>query len=107
MKRNVINIFCDLPESSAEVFENLIQNDNFKLERIISRGQATAEGQWYDQSKDEWVMLLKGSAALKFEGDEELIILKPGDYILIPAHLKHRVEWTDKTTETLWLAIHY
>lgn len=104
---NVKNIFSDLPLSEAEVFESIIQKDNFKLERIISRGNSSAEGEWYDQSNDEWVLLLKGSAALQFEGEQELLLLQPGDYILIPAHKKHRVEWTDKTTETLWLAVHF
>ena len=78
-----------------------------KLERIISEGQATPPGQWYDQDWDEWVVLLKGGAGIFFEGDEAIGILKPGDYIYIPAHQKHRVEWTDPQEKTIWLAIHF
>ena len=62
---------------------------------------------WYDQEKSEWVMLLQGSAGILFEGSHEAIVLKPGDWINIPAHRKHRVEWTDPGEKTIWLAVHY
>ncbi|MFH1051171.1 MAG: cupin domain-containing protein [bacterium] len=107
MAQNINNIFENLPDSNKEVFEILLQNKKLKLERIISRGQATPEGQWYNQDKDEWIILLSGSAKLLFEGSEEIIELKPGDYLNIPAHKKHRVEWTAQDTETVWIALHY
>jgi len=107
MEQIINNIFQNLPDSEKEVFEILIQSENFRLERIISSGQSTPEGQWYDQDKDEWIILLSGSAKLLFEGSEEIIELKPGDYLNIPAHKKHRVEWTSQDTDTVWIALHY
>jgi len=102
------NIFQDIYESSTEeIFEIILGSENMRLERIISNGHATPPGEWYDQDNDEWVLLVKGSAGLLFEGDVEIVALKPGDYIHIPAHRKHRVEWTDCTEKTIWLALHY
>jgi cupin 2 domain-containing protein len=94
---------ADLPE---EFFESIIKSRSFKLKRIISKGHATPAGEWYDQQDNEWVLLLQGSAGLRLEG-KETTTMKPGDYILLPAGLKHRVEWTDSTTETIWLALHF
>ena len=90
-----------------EVFETLLQGKSFRLERIISDGHSTPAEKWYDQEWDEWIMILQGTAGLLFDGDEEAVVLKPGDYLNIPAHKKHRVLWTDKTEKTIWLAIHY
>ena len=102
------NIFSGIPDRvTEEIFETLLKADHFALERIISFGQATPPGQWYDQPKDEWVILLKGSAGLLFEGQEETMVLHPGDYVHILAHQRHRVEWTDGKQETVWLALHY
>jgi cupin 2 domain-containing protein len=107
MNINKKNIFGELPHSENEIFEDIISNNKFRLERIISRGQTTPQGEWYDQDKDECVILLTGAAKIQFYGEPELIDLSPGDYIIIPAHKKHRVEWTDENTETIWLALHY
>ena len=101
------NIFSGIRnQSPEEIFETIIKTNQFKIERIISNGQSTDKEKWYDQDVDEWVILLKGSAGLQFESNKE-VIMKPGDYINIPAHQKHRVEWTDANEETIWLAIHY
>lgn len=94
---------ADLPE---EFFENILSNESFRLERIISKGHATPKGQWYDQKADEWVMLLTGSAGLRLKG-QNIITMQQGDYLLLPAGLKHRVEWTAPDTETIWLALHF
>ncbi len=105
---DVINIFENIPDHiPEELFQEILQTENFKVERIISRGHSSEDDYWYDQEENEWVILLKGNAGLLFEGDENVVILKPGDYINIPSHTKHRVEWTDPNTETVWLAIHY
>ena len=105
---DIRNIFSGIQKQLPdEILETIIQTHQFKIERIISRGHATAEGEWYDQDKNEWVLVLKGNAGLLFEGDNETVIMKTGDYINIPAHQKHRVEWTDPEEETIWLAIHY
>ncbi len=102
------NLFSNIPESfPKEIFETLLENTNFKLERILSCGQSTSGGKWYDQEKDEWVVLLKGKAGLRFENESEIIELTPGDHLVIPAHNKHRVEWTDQTQKTVWLTLHY
>jgi cupin 2 domain-containing protein len=103
----IYNLFS-LPESiPQELFEDLIKTEHFRLERIVSVGQSAPLGQWYDQETNEWVVLLSGSAGLLFEGEGEPHILRPGDCILIPAHRRHRVEWTDPETRTVWLALHY
>ena len=102
------NIFSDIPKDlDQEAFEEIINSGNFRIERIMSRGHSTPPGQWYDQDQDEWVIVLAGSAALLFEGSEHAITLKPGDYVNIPAHVKHKVEWTNQAEETIWLAVHY
>jgi len=105
---SVKNLFSSIPESfPKEIFETLLENNRFKLERILSSGQSTPNGKWFDQEKDEWIVLLKGKAGLRFENESEVIELTPGDHLMIPAHKKHRVEWTDRTQKTVWLALHY
>ncbi len=99
------NIFSEIPEELPEEFlQDIIRSDSFRLERIVSRGHATPSGQWYDQDWDEWVLLLTGSAGLRIEGGET-VVLRPGDHVHLPARQRHRVEWT--ATETVWLALHY
>lgn len=101
------NIYADVPKNiPQEIFETIISNESVKLERILSKGHSTPNGQWYNQEQDEWVILLKGNAGLLFEGEDEVIKMLPGDYLHIPAHRKHRVEWTATDQETVWLAIH-
>ncbi len=75
-----------------------------RIERIVSTGQSSPQGYWYDQDEAEWVCLLKGSAGLKFEDEDQVRVLKPGDWVLIEAHRRHRVEWTDAGV-TVWLAV--
>ena len=102
------NLFSPLPKAIPdEVFEALVQTEHFTLERIVSVGQATPAGEWYDQDRQEWVILLQGQARLLFEHETTARILQPGDYVLIPAHCRHRVEWTDPSQQTVWLALHY
>lgn len=102
------NMFQNIPQHlDDEFFDIIIQNKNFKLERIISKGHVTPPGEWYNQEQHEWVFLLKGAAQLKIAGQINNIELNPGDHLLLPAHKKHRVEWTDPNTETIWLALHF
>jgi cupin 2 domain-containing protein len=102
------NIHDHIPESlPEEVFQVLLENKRFRIERIVSRGQKTPEGQWFDQDAEEWVLLLKGAAGLRFEGHDPVVNLRPGDYLHIPAHTRHRVEWTAEHEHTVWLAIHF
>ena len=98
------NLFSALPPpAGAEVFQSLFADPGCRVERIVSHGHASARGDWYDQDGDEWVVLLAGTAALRFEGGDE-VELKAGDWITIPAHRRHRVEST--STDALWLAVH-
>lgn len=102
------NLFADIPEKLKEEFnETVFQASGLHIKRIVSRGHCSPEGFWYDQDDNEWVLLLKGSAGLRFEGQEDLLALKPGDHIRIDRHQRHRVEWTDPDQETVWLAVHY
>ncbi len=102
------NVYSSIPHDlPAELFETILKTDAFKLERIVSRGQATPAGEWYDQDWDEWVILLSGRARLRLEREAEVVELVPGDYLHLPAHLRHRVEWTTPEEDTVWLALHY
>ncbi len=102
------NLFVDIPANvTEEIFEELLQASDFRVERIVSKGQRSPEGFWYDQDRVEWVLLLQGRAVLEFENEKEKIELKPGDYLNIPAHRRHRVHWTAPDVLTVWLAIHY
>ena len=91
--------------SQLEKFEQIVLGKNIQIERIVSTGQTTNSGQWYDQELDEWVLLLQGEAELSYI-DDTRIKLKAGDYLLIPAHTKHRVEYTSTEPPCIWLAVH-
>jgi len=102
------NFLKNLPKDSGEeILEDILSGSCFRMERIISNGQASPDGFWYDQDRNEWVLILKGRAGLMFEGTEDIIELNPGDYIHIPAHRRHRVAWTDTSQKTIWLAVHH
>ena len=102
------NLLTRLPWSApAEVFEPIFQADGIRVERIISTGQVTPEGEWLVQDCDEWVVLLTGEAELMIEGELGPRELRPDDWINIPAGVRHRVDWTSKDPLTVWLALHY
>jgi cupin 2 domain-containing protein len=103
--RNLFDGIGDiLPE---EKIDKLLETPVVRVERIVSRGQASPPGFWYDQEEEEWVLLLRGSAGLRFYGWDDAVILNPGDSLLIPAHARHRVEWTDPVQDTIWLAVFF
>lgn len=107
MTQQIRNIYGDIPATlSEELFQTVAECDNVRIERIVSDCQATPAGEWYDQGWDEWVILLAGSAGLSFENQSGQQRLQPGDYLLIPANCRHRVEWTDPEQKTVWLAVH-
>ena len=100
------NLFERLPSSlPAEEIITLVEAGGVRIERIVSHGHASPEGFWYDQGQGEWVMLVQGAARLRFEN--ESLELKPGDFVDIPAHRKHRVDWTTPDEPTVWLAVYY
>jgi len=90
----------------AEVFEDIVRSDHVRIERILSKGQASPASGWYDQDENEWVMVLQGRGILAFDDGSE-VELHAGDYINIPAHKKHRVAWTDPDRATIWLVVFY
>jgi cupin 2 domain-containing protein len=104
----VSNLFDDLPAKlPAERIEVLLSAPGLRVERIISTGHATPPGEWYDQDTDEWIVVLRGHARLRIESEPDTRDLYPGDHVLLPAHLRHRVEWTDNAAPTVWLAVHH
>ena len=104
---DLTNLFADIPDNlPEELIQTILSTPGLRIERIASLGHASPEGFWYDQEDHEWVLLLKGAARLRFDG-EEPIELRPGSFINIPAHRPHRVDWTDSSGPTIWLAIHY
>ncbi|HWI15085.1 MAG TPA: cupin domain-containing protein [Burkholderiales bacterium] len=102
------NLYAGIPERGPEeqVIE-LLSRPGLRIERIVSNGHASAAGCWYDQPQSEWVVVLRGAARLRFADAPGEIEMKAGDCVDIPAHRRHRVEWTDPDTATVWLAVHY
>ncbi len=108
MNAVIPNIFKNIPaQLPEELFECILKREGFRIERIVSKGHITEAGQWYDQDEDEWVMLLQGQAVILYEQDQQVFHLNAGDYLLIPAHTRHRVVWTAPDLHTVWLAAHF
>jgi cupin 2 domain-containing protein len=102
------NLFDDVPRVlAAERVDVLLETPAIRVERIISTGHATPPGEWSDQARDEWVVLLRGRARLRIDGEPDERRLNVGDHLLLRAHVRHRVEWTDPSEPTVWLALHY
>ena len=106
------NLFADVSDVSVanigeEDFSEILARPGLKIERIISHGQTSPAGFWYDQAWNEWVIVLKGSATLQFEQEPAARSLDVGDYVFIPARKRHRVEWTEPQQPTVWLAVHF
>jgi cupin 2 domain-containing protein len=101
------NLFSAIPAIlPGELIETLTKARHIRIERIVSQGHASPAGFWYDQEQHEFVIVLKGAARLRFE-DEEPVELIAGDFLEIPAHRRHRVEWTTPDEPTIWLAVFY
>lgn len=106
MRGPIIHLLDGLPPPGPdEVIEPLLERAGVRLERIVSSGQSTPPGAWYDQEQDEWVMVVAGAARLCIEG-QGVFDMKPGDTVFLPARCRHRVEWTDPRQPTVWLALH-
>jgi cupin 2 domain-containing protein len=107
-KKGSNNLFKNMPpDILQEITEKILSVENVRIERIISHGQSSPENFWYDQDENEWVIVLRGSAKLLFQEDTEEVLLNTGDYVNIPRHVKHRVEWTTPDEVTIWLAVFY
>ncbi|MDE2899660.1 MAG: cupin domain-containing protein [Chloroflexota bacterium] len=103
MSQNLYDLPDPLPPD--ELFTDLIPDAGVKIERIVSSGQSTPEGQWYDEPRDEWVALLQGEATIAYDDGSE-VTLQAGDHLLIPAHTRHRVAMTSESPPCIWLAVH-
>ena len=103
------SIFANLPRSTAtdEQSSELLKRPGLRIERIVSTGQCSPEGFWYDQLEGEWVLLIQGAARLRFADETGARQLKAGDFVDIAPHRRHRVDWTTPEQPTIWLAIHY
>ena len=102
------NLFTGYPSQlPEEVIDVLIESANVRIERIVSTNHHSPKDFWYDQTEHEWVVLLRGEASLRFEDDLRPQILRPGDYVAIPPHCRHRVDSTSKDEPTVWLAVFY
>jgi cupin 2 domain-containing protein len=100
------NLLADIPSSlPQELTETLVQAKHVRIERIVSQGHVSPEEFWYDQAENEFVLLIQGKARLRFE--DSVVEMKPGDWLVIPANCRHRVEWTTPNQKTIWLAVFY
>lgn len=99
------NLFANLPPQLPEELATVLaENKHVRIERIVSTGHSSPEDFWYDQDEHEWVIVLKGEAKLKF-ADGKTVSMMPGDFLQIPAHRRHRVQWTTPNETTVWLAV--
>jgi len=102
------NLLGSVPQKpKEEQFTELAASEHVRIERIVSRGHASATDDWYDEDDAEFVMVVAGAARLIFDGEEVPRALGPGDYAYIPPRKRHRVEWTDPHQATVWLAVHF
>lgn len=103
-----LNLLAGLPPPGTpdEEIRTLLARPGLRIKRIVSTGQASPPGFWYDQPQDEWVLVLAGAARLRLDGEPADRVLGPGDHLLIPAHRRHRVAWTSPEAPTVWLAVH-
>lgn len=102
------NIFDELPDTLAgEQLIELAAAAGVRIERVVSTGQASPPGFWYDQDDDEWVIVLRGCAGLEIEGRTGEVEMAVGDWIWIRARERHRIAWTSPDEPTVWLAVHF
>jgi cupin 2 domain-containing protein len=102
------HILAGAVDTGTEGFHELLSTPGLRLERIVSPpGHATPAGEWYDQNRPEWVLVLQGRGGLKLADRPGEVVLNPGDFVLLPAGLRHRVSWTDPHHPTIWLALHF
>lgn len=100
----VTNLFPAPSGHGEEEILPLLQSPHLRLEHIVSKGQVSPRGFWYDQMDPEWVVLLRGSATLEF-ADAGTLSLSAGDSLTIPARTRHRV--AEVSDDALWLALHF
>lgn len=100
------NLFdCVSTAEARETLRTILALPGFRIERIVSQGQASPQDFWYDQEEDEWVLVLRGRARVRFEAEGQVLEMAPGTWAWIPARERHRIEWTDPAQPTVWLAV--
>lgn len=110
---DVTNLFEEIPAELPQELVDVLAEGAGKvwIVRLVSRGHASPDGFWYDEEESEWVVLLRGSAVISHEeastGEVRAIEMKPGDWLHIPPHCRHRVESTAPEEDTVWLAVHW
>ncbi len=98
-----MNIFdTDKLSKDKEVVDIIKQNENVKIEKIISFGQTT---DWMIQDKEEFVLLIQGKAIIEYE--DKSVELKAGDILVIKKNERHRVLYTSKNPCCIWLCVFY
>ncbi|MCM2290282.1 MAG: cupin [Sulfuritalea sp.] len=103
------NLLAGLPVAAqpTELFDTLLNRPGLRIERIVSTGQASPPGFWYEQAQGEWVLLVSGAALLRFEDEAQARALRAGDWLYIAPRRRHRVDRTDPAAPTVWLAVHH
>ena len=89
-------------DKTKEIVEILKENENVKIEKIISTGQTT---DWMEQEEEEFVMLIQGEAIIEYEN--KMQELRAGDTVIIKKNEKHRVAYTSKNPCCIWICIFY
>jgi cupin 2 domain-containing protein len=108
MNQPLGNILEQIPARlEDEQFCELLAAPGLRIERIVSIGHTTPPGQWLEQDRSEWVLLIQGEALVRLEHEAEIRRLRHGDHLHIPSGTRHRVEWTAAEPPTIWLAVHY
>lgn len=99
------NLFALVKKSDDEFIEVLMSGESggTRIERIISHGHVSPPGFWYDQNEWEFVAVLQGNAELGFEAGN--VEMSPGDWVMIPAHVRHKVIMTSESPPCVWLAV--
>lgn len=102
------NLFADIPaDLPEELTQILVSSSAVRIERIVSRGQASPDGFWYCQAQTEFVLLLSGEARLDFAEPASSLKLTAGDWLVIEAGCHHRVAWTSSEKESIWLCVFF
>jgi len=96
---------ASLTDDFAETSQTIVDSETVRIERIVSSGGCSDPGFWYDQDEDEWVAVIAGEGVIEFQDDDSRVHLCPGDHLHIPAHRRHRVEWTRPEVPTIWIAV--
>ena len=102
------NLFAGIPSDlPQELIDTLLEAEGLRLQRIVSSNHSSAEGFWYQQQENEWVLVIQGAARLQIEGQDQELELKTGDHLNLPADLRHRVSWTSADPDCIWLCLFY